>query len=236
MVAIFAGASRALLTSVIFAFEVTREPNAVLPVLCGCATAYVISALLMRESIMTGKMASQGVRVPAEYAADSLAQRLVSQVMSAVPIFLRTTQTLGEVRQWLDTPLPEAQHQGYPVVDDHGEIAGVITRRDIRDNHQPAQTPLSELLRRPPVLVYDDCSLRDAADHMVNHEIGRLPVTRRSAPLKVVGIITRADLLKAQRTAREEDEIASDPVISWRGNGSRRAAHSESGPTGAGHS
>jgi CBS domain-containing protein len=34
---------------------------------------------------------------------------------------------------------------------------------------------------------------------MLRHEIGRLPVTERSAPLRVVGMLTRGDLLRAQR-------------------------------------
>jgi CIC family chloride channel protein len=37
--------------------------------------------------------------------------------------------------------------------------------------------------------------LRQAANHMVNHHIGRLPVVRRSNPREVVGIITRSDVL-----------------------------------------
>ena len=77
MAAIFAGASRALLTSVVFAFETTLQPFGLLPLLGGCAAAYLISSLLMRNTIMTEKIARRGVRVPTEYAADFLDQVLV---------------------------------------------------------------------------------------------------------------------------------------------------------------
>jgi H+/Cl- antiporter ClcA len=70
MATMFAGASRALLTAVVFAFEVTLQPMGLLPLLGGCAAAYMISSLLMRESIMTEKLARRGLRVPNEYHPD----------------------------------------------------------------------------------------------------------------------------------------------------------------------
>jgi predicted transcriptional regulator len=55
------------------------------------------------------------------------------------------------------------------------------------------------VIRRPPVVVFEDSTLRDAADHMVVEEVGRLPVVTREDSLKVVGIISRSDLLAAHR-------------------------------------
>ena len=63
MAAIFAGASRALLASVVFAFETTRQPMGLLPLLGGCTAAYLVSCLLMQHSIMTEKIARRGARV-----------------------------------------------------------------------------------------------------------------------------------------------------------------------------
>src|SRR5262249_54042537 len=53
MAAMFAGASRALLASVVFAFETTRQPLGLLPLLGGCSVAWLVSAALMKHSIMT---------------------------------------------------------------------------------------------------------------------------------------------------------------------------------------
>jgi CIC family chloride channel protein len=69
MAAIFAGASRALLTSVVFAFETTRQPIGLLPLLGGCTAAFMISSLMMRYTIMTEKLARRGTHVPTEYIA-----------------------------------------------------------------------------------------------------------------------------------------------------------------------
>jgi H+/Cl- antiporter ClcA len=69
MAAIFAGASRALLTSIVFAFETTRQPIGLLPLLGGCTAAFLISSLMMRYTIMTEKLAKRGTHVPTEYIA-----------------------------------------------------------------------------------------------------------------------------------------------------------------------
>jgi len=45
--------------------------------------------------------------------------------------------------------------------------------------------------------VFTDNSLRDAADQMVRAGVGRLPVVERHAPRKVVGMLSRSDLLSA---------------------------------------
>ena len=70
MASCFAGASRAFFTSIVFAFETTREPNGVVPLLVGCTAAYIISALAMKHTIMTEKLARRGHHVPNEYSAD----------------------------------------------------------------------------------------------------------------------------------------------------------------------
>ena len=82
MAAIFAGASRALLASVVFAFETTLQPLGLLPLLGGCTAAFLVSCLLMRNTIMTEKIARRGVRVPAEYSADFLDRGLETRSVS----------------------------------------------------------------------------------------------------------------------------------------------------------
>ena len=200
MAAMFAGASRALLASVVFAFETTLQPLGLLPLLGGCTAGYLVSSLLMRNTIMTEKLARRGVRVPSEYAADYLDQIHVADACSTDVITVRADQTIGWLRE------RAASHQGFPVVDANDEIVGVVTRRDFLDPAKDASAPVSTLITRPPSVIFLDNSLREAADHMVRENVGRLPVVPRLGPRRVAGIITRSDLLKAheQRLAELE--------------------------------
>lgn len=214
MAAIFAGASRAMLASVVFAFETTLQPLGLLPLLGGCAASYLVSSLLMRNTIMTEKIARRGVRVPSDYEPDHLDQILVRNVVSRELVTLQTEQTVGEVRRWIASHAVGTSHQGFPVLDQNGVLHSVITRRTLMDPSVPEASSLADQAKRPPVVVYDDNTLRDAADHMVRHGIGRLPVIERST-LTLVGIVTRSDLLSAHRHRLSE---TSEPTrhISWR--------------------
>ncbi len=198
MAAMFAGASRALLASVVFAFETTLQPMGLLPLLAGCTAGFLVSSLLMRNTIMTEKLARRGVRVPMEYAADFLDRVAVADACSRNVVTLRASQSAGELHAIVHT------HQGFPVVDDEGRLIGVVTRKDFMDRDDA--TPVGDLVTRPPAVVFPDLSLRDAADHMVRENVGRLVVVERDDPGRVVGIITRSDLLAAHqaRLAAEE--------------------------------
>lgn len=67
MAALFAGCSRALFASVVFALETTRQPMGLVPLLGACAISYLISHWFMKTSIMTEKIERRGVRVPSDY-------------------------------------------------------------------------------------------------------------------------------------------------------------------------
>jgi H+/Cl- antiporter ClcA len=67
MAGLFAGCSRAVLASVLFAFEATRQPFGIVPLLGTCSMAYLISRAFCPDSIMTLKIVRRGVRVPHEY-------------------------------------------------------------------------------------------------------------------------------------------------------------------------
>lgn len=204
MAALFAGASRALLASVVFAFETTLQPMGLLPLLGGCAAAYLVSCLLMRHSIMTEKIARRGVRVPAEYSADFLSQVLVRDAAASPVVTLRAEEKLGEIRRRLEEESDAWRHQGYPVLDSEGTLLGVVTRRDLLRSTVEESASVRDLIRRPPAVVFEDNTLRDAADHMVRERVGRLPVVSRQDPGRVVGMISRSDLLTAH--ARRLDE------------------------------
>jgi len=197
MAAIFAGASHALLASVVFAFETTRQPLGLLPLLAGCSAAYLVSLLVSRNSIMTEKLARRGTEAGTEFVSDFLRHVRVGEVAAREVVTLDADDTLERVRAWLATRAAGTSHQGFPVVDGEGRLAGVVTRRDLLDGDAPPQRRIGELVRRAPVIAYEDNSLREAADHMVGEGVGRLAVVSRDDPSRLVGIISRSDLLNA---------------------------------------
>jgi len=220
MAAIFAGASHAVLASVIFAFETTRQPLGLLPLLAGCSAAYLVSLLGMRHSIMTEKLARRGTRIRSEYAADFLEQVLVREIASTEVVTLAAEEAVEEVRDRIAARVPGSQHQGFPVVNPKGDLVGVVTRRDLLDLDIELTALVGDLVRRPAVVIYDDSSAREAADHMVRERVGRLPVVSRSDPRRVIGIVSRSDLLEAHERRlharhRVERTIDLAATLAW---------------------
>ena len=219
MAAIFAGATHALLTAIVFAFETTRQPVGLLPLLLGCAAAYLVSLLFNRHSLLTEKLARREGSVRTEYEVDHLAHVLVRQAASRNVVLLRANQTLGDVRRWLQNAGKgvggPSTHQGFPVLDEDSVLIGVVTRRDILDPAYADDEVVAETIKRPPAVAYEDSTLRDAADHMVLEGVGRLPVVNRDQPRVVVGIISRSDLLSAH-APRLSAALDAKVTAKWR--------------------
>jgi len=207
MASMFAGASRAVLASIVFAFETTRQPIALLPLLAGGVTAHFLSSLLMRNSIMTEKIARRGVRVSSEYAADLLDQLWVKDSATPKPVTLPAEMTVQAARDWMGSGAAGSDHQGYPVLERDGRVIGLLTRRDLLA--ATATEELRRLIQRPPVMVFTTSSLRQALDQMLTAGVGRLIVVEPGQPTRAVGILTRSDLLGAHHARRKTTPAAA---------------------------
>ena len=213
MASIFAGASHALLASVVFAFETTRQPMGLLPLLAGCSTAYLVSLLLMRSSIMTEKLTRRGTPVRTEYSADFLDHVCVADAATRDVVSLNENTALTDVLDWLSTRGPGTAHEGYPVLANDGTLVGVVTRRELLDPEADEASPVRALVRTAPAVVFEENTLREAADHMLRKKVGRLPVVSRTAPHRVLGIVTRTDLLDAHRGRLDAALVTEAPPI-----------------------
>jgi chloride channel protein, CIC family len=197
MAAIFAGASHALLASIVFAFETTRQPVGLLPLLAGCSTSYLVALMLSRTSIMTEKLARRGTQIRSEYMVDHLSHVLVRDVATRDVVTVRGDDSIAAAKQWLNSHAGGSTHQAFPVVDANGLLLGVVTRRELLEAPRSSTHRVRNVLKRTPVVVYEDSTLRDAADQMVLADVGRLPVVQRGAARQLLGIVTRSDLLAA---------------------------------------
>jgi chloride channel protein, CIC family len=202
MAAMFAGASRALLTSVVFAFETTRQPLGLLPLLGGCSVAWLVSAAMMKHSIMTERIARRGRVVPAEYAADWLAQWRAGEFSSRPVVTVGAAETVGDALRGLAS----VAHQGFPVVEGQ-RVVGVVMRRSLLA--APSGKRVSELIERPAVVVHASDTLRHAADVMAHTGVGRLPVLSDGPNPTLVGMLTRSDLVGAHRPRLRAERVAA---------------------------
>src|SRR5690606_12568366 len=82
MAATFGAATRATLTSIVFVFELTRDFDAILPLILASVLADLVGAWLLPNSLMTEKLHRRGYRVQTDLQADVMASTLVEDVMT----------------------------------------------------------------------------------------------------------------------------------------------------------
>ncbi|MFZ1399282.1 MAG: chloride channel protein, partial [Candidatus Promineifilaceae bacterium] len=97
MAAVFGAASRSTFAFIIFAFEITQDYHAILPLMLVCVIADGVALFFMRDTIMTEKLARRGLRVPQEYEADILRQVSVGTMMDAAPMTLDSKLTVQQL-------------------------------------------------------------------------------------------------------------------------------------------
>ncbi len=132
--------------------------------------------------------------------------------MSTPVVTLAADDTLGRARTFIASAAAGARHQGYPLVDADGGVVGVLTRRDLAESTHGDQEPLRALLRRAPVVLPENASLRDAVDQMARAGVGRLPVVARG-DRRLVGIVSRSDVLGAEAAAAGRRRSPAPPPL-----------------------
>ncbi|MCW1383791.1 chloride channel protein [Novosphingobium sp. KCTC 2891] len=205
MAGIMSGAMRAPLTGALFAVELTGHFDALPLAMTAAASAYAVSVLLMRRSILTEKIARRGRHILQEYSVDPLDLMQASQLMTHAPATLPGTMSITEAMAFF---AGGAAHRSYPVVADDGALLGLVSRTDalrwqvgeMADNASLAETLSDASL---PV-AYPETPIGIVADLMVDSGIGRIPIIEPDTR-RVVGMLSRQDLLKARSAHRQSE-------------------------------
>jgi CBS domain-containing protein len=149
----------------------------------------------------------------------------VEDVMSTDVVTVRPDTSLKAVAK----QLAERRISGMPVVNDEGEVVGVISEADVLvkeggvtprrpglvawllDSSDPKEQlklearVAGEAMTSPPITIAPYRSVAAAAQEMLEHAINRLPVVRDG---RLVGLVSRADLVRA--FARSDEQIAAE--------------------------
>ena len=233
MGAVFGAASRATFSFIIFAFEITRDYNSVLPLMLVAVIADGVAMLFMpRSSIMTEKLARRGLHVHQEYEADVLAQSTVSETMEKnAPVILAGTK-VGQVAERIARHDPEvARHEAMLIVDSEGKLKGVVTRGDILralDKDSSGALTVEEAGSTKMVVTYPDELISEAVAKMLQFQVGRLPVVDHADDRKIVGYLNRAAIMAARMRRLRDEHMRDQGWLGFRGNQSIKVEASRS--------
>lgn len=204
MSAMFAGSSRAFLTSIIFALETTGQSNALLPLLATCTTAYFVSYFLMENTIMTEKIARRGVKIPHSYEPDVLEKLTVEQVLPDNGIIISEENSIKEVREWLITE--QSFKSNYFIISSNEkEYKGILSSSNLFSSQHSPENLIGALTEHNSIYIGLNDTLLTAVETMAKENIDVLPVVSKENT-KIIGILSYRDIIATYKHGIDEHE------------------------------
>jgi CIC family chloride channel protein len=202
MAAVFGGIARAPFTSIVFLFELSHNPNALLPLIVCVMISDGIVRLCSRESIMTIKLVKRGLIVLQDYSVPVLMRARIDQVMRAQ---FNVVHANDELRTVLSSFVP-GDVALIPVVDPTESLIGIVEPHDLLRTEPPDHHfTMRELARRDFVLAYPGDSVDQVHRDMMLKNTENVVVVQPSGVRKPVGIARANDILQLRRWLMEEE-------------------------------
>ncbi len=198
MAAVFAACARAPLTAMLIVFEMSNDYSLILPLMITAVMASYLAQHLYPDSIYTIKLTRRGIRFAQGRDMDIMQGVMVGEVMNRNPVTIRRDQTLAELYQRFQ----ETNFLGFPVLDEEGLLWGIVTLQDMEKTLSQSAINLrglrvDDVAVPDPVTVYPDEPIWAAIQKMAPRDLARLPVVSRGEKRKLLGLISRSDILRA---------------------------------------
>ncbi len=206
MAATLAGTMRAPLMAVVFAFGLTHDANAFLPTLLGCAVAYGFTVIFMPRSILTEKIARRGHHIYREYSVDPMEQRVIEEVMTRQVTAIPADMTVAEaLAKYFDATQTQ---RAYPAVQD-GRFLGMVDRSLFQHlDPEACGRPVATLVAdQVPEHALPNENCRAVASRMAAFGLQRMAVIESPDSHRLLGIVSRSDLLKPVEHLHEEESL-----------------------------
>jgi len=207
MAGVLGGVMHAPLMAAAFAFGLTGDGPALLPLLTTTIVSYGVTVLLMRRSILTEKIARRGRHIWRETGVDPLERHAVQECMSRAVLSIDADARVdAALRQHFG---PTQAHRAFPVLD-QGRLIGMVDRERLLAA-SPSASCREACAGQPLHHALPQESCRAAATRMARLQLERLPVVDHADGLHLVGLVARSDLVKTTLAHHHEEELRERP-------------------------
>lgn len=197
MGAVVGGTTHGPLSAILIIFEMTGNYKIILPLMIACIICSVASRQLFKESIYTLKLSRRGVNIRAGKEVNVLRSISVRDAMNPVVETIPQNLTLGNLAQ----KISKSKYNSFPVVDEEGHLAGILSFLDYHDvvfDENLVDLVVAKELATPEVVTVSlDDNLYNALQRITSKDFSILPVVSPDDPKKLVGVLTRRDIMGA---------------------------------------
>ncbi|MHC1636526.1 MAG: chloride channel protein [Candidatus Methanospirareceae archaeon] len=198
MAAFFGAVAKVPIASILMVSEMTGSYSLLVPAMLSVAIAYVL----------VGKAGIYEKQVKTRRESPVHRKELAVEVLEGIKVeeaMVRDVSTVSPHDKVSDVlmKIEREGHIGFPVVED-GELRGIVTFRDVEKVpiEERKEKRVDEIAVKKIVVTYPDETLEKALQKLVTYDIGRLPVVDRVNKKRLLGIITKTDIIRAHARAR----------------------------------
>jgi len=212
MGAFLSAATHSPMTAIFLLFEITDSYEVIVPIMLCCVIGTTIARHFKKESLETAELARDGIDLEAGKERNIMKALLVNEVMSKDVETIPENMTLGEFARFTAS----TRHTNFPLIDSQGHLSGIISVQDFMGVvFEPELMDLvvvKELATMDVITAHADEDLDTAMRKIGYRNIEQLPVVDRDNHLKLLGIISRRDMVAAYnralmaRTLGDEDD------------------------------
>ncbi len=212
MGAFLSAATHSPMTAIFLLFEITDSYEVIIPIMLTCVIGTSIARHFKKESLETAELVREGIDLEAGKERNIMKGLRVAEVMSRDVESVPENMTLGQFARFIAS----TRHTNFPLVDSSGALTGIISVQDFMGVvFEPELMDLvvvKELATLDVITVHADEDLDAAMRKIGYRNIEQLPVVDRVNHHKLLGIISRHDMVSAYnrvlmaRTLGDEDD------------------------------
>ena len=201
MGAVAGAVMQAPLTNILMLFELTNDYTLILPIMATCIAASYTYQRFTKHSIYMQNLLNKGINIRHGREASIMNSIKVQDVMSTD---ITTIAQEMPFRKILET-ISYSKNFYFPVLDNRGDMTGILSFSDIREVIFEEQLGdllvAGELANTKVYSLTPQQNLNEAMEIFSQLDVDQLPVVRSEDKLKVIGMLTRGDMMESYNRA-----------------------------------
>lgn len=201
MGAFLSAATHAPMTAIFLLFEMTASYQVIVPIMLSCVIGTSICRHYKKESLDTVELAKAGIDLDAGKERNIMKSIHVRDVMTTKLETLPENMTLRQFTEFIS----HTKHSNFPLLNTHGEMSGIISIQDflgvVFEKDLMDLVVVKELATTDVTTIFADENLDRAMRTIGYRNIEQLPVVAKDNHKKLIGIISRRDMVSAYNKA-----------------------------------